>query len=481
MRLGQTSAIHFVSNILASATSFVAIIYFARVVGADILGQYYLVVALLAWLKIAGQLGVGTAVIKRLSESHEQAQYIAAGGILIATLFVAMAAGLFVFRNAVDQYIGAAVTQYILLLLFSTLFYSFFTSILQGRHLVHVAGMLVPLRIATRSLLQIGAVFAGLGLAGMLVGYAAGWFVVALVALAVTVPAVARPRKRHFVRLIEYAKYSWLGSVQSQTFNWIDVVVLGFFVPSGLIGIYSVAWSVAIFLLQFSHSISDTIFPEISQLTAEGKQEQISGLVNDASGYTGVILIPGFVGGALLAEPILRIYGDEFVEGAVVLIVLIAAVLVYSYQKPFLMTLNAIDRPDLAFRVNGLFVVSNVLLNVALVYLYGWIGAAVATGVSAAIGLLSAYLFLSNLLEFSIPYREIARQWIAAVVMGVVVYGGQWAEETYHILNHNFATVLLLVCLGAGIYFGTYFVISDAFQTTVKNNLPFDILSHPDR
>lgn len=475
MRVGQTSAIHFVSNLLASAISFVAIIYFAREVGADILGQYYLIIALLAWLKTAGRLGVGSAIMKRVSEKQEQDEFIAAGGILITALFVVMAAGLFVFRDSIDQYIGAEVSQYIVLLLLSALIYSYFTSILNGKHLVHLVGMLAPLRIAMRSLLQIGAVFIGLGLAGMLVGYATGWFLAALVASFVAVPALVRPRKRHFMSLLKYAKYSWLGSVQSKTFNWIDVVVLGFFVPSGLIGIYSVAWSVAIFLLQFSHSISSSIFPEISQLAAEGERERISNLVNDATAYTGVFLIPGFVGGSLLAEPVLKIYGDEFVDGSVVFVLLIAAVLVYSYQKPLLMTLNAINRPNLAFQVNGVFVLSNVVLNVVLVYLYGWIGAAVATGISAVVGLVCAYMLLSKLLEFSIPYQEITRQWIAAGAMGAVVFSGRWIEETYRILGHNFATVLLLIGIGAGVYFVTYFAISPNFRTTVIDNIPFDV------
>lgn len=477
MRVGQTSAVHFVSNIVASAISFVAVIYFARIVGADVLGQYYLVIAVLAWLKIAGKLGVGTATIKRVSENEDRDEYVVAGGLLIAGLFVAITAGLLVFRPYVDAYVGADATDYLVLLLFATLSYSFFTAVLKGNRMVHVAGMLAPVRIATRSLLQIGAVFVGLELAGMLVGYAAGWLLVGLVALFVVSPSLARPRRRHFTDLLNYAKYSWLGSVQSRTFNWIDVVVLGFFVPSGLVGIYSTAWSVSIFLLKFSHSISATIFPEISQFSAEGQHQRIAGLVEDAIAYTGVILIPGLVGGAILAERVLRIYGDEFVQGTVVLVLLIAAVLVYSYQKPLVMTLNGMDRPDLAFRVNAAFVASNVGLNVVLVYLYDWIGAAVATGTSAVVGLVVAYHLATELVELSVPYREIACQWVAAAVMGGVVYGGRWVEETYRVLQHNFATVLVLVGIGAGVYFVTLLAISERFRRTVARNLPFDVLS----
>ncbi|XVH31366.1 flippase [Haloferacaceae archaeon DSL9] len=475
MKLGQTSAIHFASNTLAAALSFVAVIYFARILGADTLGYYYLVIALLAWLKMGGNLGVGSAITKRVSEGRERDEYVAAGGLLIASLFVLISGCLLLFRGYVDWYLGVEVTEYLIVLLFATLCYSFFTSVLDGNHLVHVTGMLAPVRIVTRSLVQIGAVFAGFGLVGLLVGYAVGWLLAALFALVVVVPALTRPKRRHVVSLVEYAKYSWLGNFQSKTFNWIDVLVLGFFVPSGLVGIYSVAWSIAIFLVTFSQSLSSTIFPEISRLAQDGEESSVAELVTRAVSYAGIILVPGFVGGSLLSGRILRIYGPEFVEGGVVMSILIGAVLLYGYQKQLSTALNGIDRPDLSFRVNGAFAVANVVLNIVLIYRYGWIGAAVATMSSAALGVSIAYFYVSRLLDVSAPLLEIGRQWLAAAIMGGVIYGGLWIEETYRILGHNTALVLLLVGSGAGVYFAAYFAISDQFRVTVLNNLPFDL------
>ncbi|MDR5674233.1 oligosaccharide flippase family protein [Halalkaliarchaeum sp. AArc-GB] len=474
MKLGQTSAIHFVSNVVASILSFVAVILFARILGADILGQYYLVLALLAWLKIGGRIGVSSALIKRLSEGSEKGEYTAAGAILILMLFVILALGILAFDGYVNDYVGTEVALLLVFMLFSTQIYSFFSAVLKGNHLVHISGVLAPIRITIRSLLQIGAVIAGLGLAGLLAGYAIGWIVAGAVALVVLVPSFSLPSKRHFMSLFEYAKYAWLGMVQSRTFNWIDVIVLGFFVPTGQIGVYSVAWSIAVFLLKFSHSVSSSIFPEISQLASEGKKHEVARILDSAIAYTGLILIPGLVGGLLLSDRLLRIYGEEFSMGSVVLVVLIVGVLIYSYQKPLLTTVNGLDRPDIAFRVNAVFVVTNIILNVTLIYLYGLIGAAIATALSAAISLALAYYYLSSLVDFTVPYVEIARQWIAALLMGGVVYGGLWIENTYRLLAHNFATVIILVGIGAGVYFLALLAISAQFRRTVSDNLPID-------
>ncbi|MDB2276729.1 polysaccharide biosynthesis C-terminal domain-containing protein, partial [Halorubrum ezzemoulense] len=183
--------------------------------------------------------------------------------------------------------------------------------------------------------------------------------------------------------------------------------------------------------------------------------------------FGGLFLIPGLFGGILLGERLLRIYGPEFPRGAFVLSVLIVANLFMGYQTQLMNTLNAIDRPDLAFRVNVVFVVANVTLNVVLISLYGWVGASVATASSIGLSLVLAYRHVNAIIEFDLPVGEIARQWIAGILMAGVVYGGLRIEETYRLIGHNFAIVVLLVIVGASIYFTILLGISTAFRKTV--------------
>ncbi|AGB30908.1 polysaccharide biosynthesis protein [Natrinema pellirubrum DSM 15624] len=475
MKIGQTSIIYFLSRVVTSILGFIATIYFARLLGADPLGTYYLVLGVVSWLAIAGKVGVSEAVTKRVSEGEEREQYAVAGILFVGILFVILTIGLLIFRPYVNSYIGHTSTVYIFLLLFVTLSWSIISSVLQGLHLVHLQGILSPVRTSSRAVLQISAVAAGLGLTGLFLGYAAGYLLVFTIGGLViirNIDAISVPRKRHFQSLFDYAKYAWLGGLQSRMFNYTDVIVLGFFVPSALIGIYSIAWNIAMFLILFSSSMGATVFPEMSELSAQHDPQEVARLVEDVLSYTGFVLIPGFVGGMLLDERLLRIYGDEFTQGTRVLLILIVAALFYAYQNQILTTLNAIDRPDLSFRINALFIVANLALNVVLVYVYGWIGAAVATALSVTISLVVAYYMLKTLINFATPYREIARQWIAALLMGAVVYGILWIENTYRLLGHNAATVVALTGLGATVYFLVLFAISAQFRATIDRNLP---------
>jgi len=198
-------------------------------------------------------------------------------------------------------------------------------------------------------------------------------------------------------------------------------------------------------------------------------------IVEQSLTYGGLFLIPGLFGGALLGERLLRIYGTEFTQGATILSILILANVVMGYQSQLLNTLNGIDRPDLAFRVNATFVVANMILNVILVYLYGWLGAAVATATSVSISLIVAYRYVSKIIYFDPPVMAITKQFIAAGIMAGFVYIGLWVENAYRMFNYNVVFVLLLIAGGAGVYFIVLLWISHEFRETVSQNLPVEI------
>jgi O-antigen/teichoic acid export membrane protein len=475
MRLGQTSVIHFVSKFLSSVLGFVASIYIARLLGADVLGLYSVAIAVVSWLGIVGTMGITGAIQKRVSEQEEPSEYAIAGVILMAVLFVALAGTIFIFRGYVNDYVGYPAAGYIVGMLAVSLGYNAVSSLLNGQHLVHVSGLFSPVKTGSRAGSQILAIFSGFGLSGLFGGYIIGYLVVISLGTFIVVRSFGHaepPRKRHFRSIYDYAKFSWLGGLRGRAFNWVDIAVLRFFVSSSFIGYYTAAWNISQFLMIFGTSLSQTLFPEMSELSVKEDRAAVADLLDPALSYAGIILIPGLVGGGILGERILRIYGPDFTQAGVVLTVLIVATLFQAYQKQYTTTLNAVDRPDLAFRVNVVFIVANVVLNVILIYLHGWIGAAVATAGSVGSSLLLAHYYLSRVVDFEVPVAELGKQWFAAGVMGGLVLGGLQIETTYVQIGHHLLEVVLLVGFGAGVYFLVLFGLSSRFRDTVSQNLP---------
>ena len=477
MRIGQTSIIFFVSKVLASVLGFLATVYFTRALGEEIYGFYVITIALVSWFGIIKTVGFGKAIVKRMSEGEEPHQYLFAGAVIKLTLTIPVISIILIFQEKINQYVGAEVGILMTFLLVISVLSELVNSALKGSHKVHIYAPLHTVKQAARSLLMIVLVVVGWELTGMLVGHAAGSAFVALIGMLIVHPKIVLPNRYHFSRLFDFAKYSWLGNIRGRAFNEMDILVLGLFVPVGLTGIYAVAYSLAKFLNLFGSAIKTALFPEMSKLSVQDDMHMIGTLTNDALTFAGLFLIPGVVGAAILGDRLMLVYGPNFDAGHWILVLLIVALIVYTYTKQLLSTLNAIDRPDLAFRANGAFIVANLLLNVLLVWQLGWFGAATATVLSAAVGFVLSLYYVRGFIDIQLPIAEVSRQWAAAILMGALVYlARQFGEANWQwIADYNAFFVVLLVSLGAGIYFATYFAISSTFRTTISRNLPFDV------
>lgn len=473
MRLGQTSVVYVIFKLVASLAGFLATIYFTRLLGAETYGFYAITLALVSWLGIVKSVGFGKAIVKRMSEDEEPDPYLAAGSIIKGVLTLLVGLGVLFFRDEVNAYVGQPVAEFVVLLLVVSIFSGLINSALKGTHRVHVYAPLSTAKEAARALAMVALVYVGWELSGMLLGHAIGTAVIATIGLAIVRPSFSIPSRRHFTRLFDFAKWSWLGSMRKRSFNDADIIVLGLFVPAGLTGVYAVAYSLAKFLDIFGSAIQTTLFPEMSKRSAQDDHSMVATLTNDALTFAGLFLIPGLIGAAILGDRLMLIYGPGFDIGHGILVILLAGIIVYTYTKQLLNTLNAIDRPDLAFRANGVFIVANLLLNVVLVYTFGWYGAAVATALSAIVGLVLSIYYLKQFVSFEIPYVEMGKQMLAAFLMGFVVLAGRHVGEDTAIAAINEVFVVVLVGLGALVYFAILLVISRQFRTTVSDNLPF--------
>jgi len=252
---------------------------------------------------------------------------------------------------------------------------------------------------------MVALVFVGWELAGMLLGYAAGRTVMAPIGLLIVRPSLKNtPLETHVVGLFNFEKFSWLGSMGKRSFNDVDILILGLFLRALLVFTPSHILF-RNFSKIFGKGIQDALFPEMSKLAAQDDLGLISSLTEDTLRYAGLLLIPGFIGAAILADRLLLIYHPGFNIGHWILVILLGRLIMYTYTKQLLNTLNAIDRPDLAFRANGVFILSNLVLNIILIWQFGWFGAAIATAISASVGcvLLPIILASSSLSRSQLP------------------------------------------------------------------------------
>jgi O-antigen/teichoic acid export membrane protein len=127
--------------------------------------------------------------------------------------------------------------------------------------------------------------------------------------------------------------------------------------------------------------------------------------------------------------------------------------------------INGVDRPDIAFRINAVFIAVNVGLNVLLVWQYGWFGAAVATILSSAVILVLSYRAVNELIGSPrFPLVGISRQIAASTVMALAVIAVDRALPI-----QNMYVTVALVGFGAAVYGCVLYAMSGRLRTKVHS------------
>lgn len=446
MRIGKSTLIYFSSQLTLSLAGFIATFVIARFLGAEGLGMYSIAVATVFWLNIPA-MAISSAITKRVSENKKPAEFISAGVLLNCFYAVFIALAIVAFGSFVDRYIGAPVNELLAVLVVANIISYTVNAVLDGQKRVAARGILQAAERIGRTGVQVAFIFLGWELSGLLIGHTGALIVASILGIVLFEIQPSPPSYKQFMSLLEYARYSWLGTLKTRAFAWMDTIILAFFVPSTLIGIYEAAWQLASILALISLSVQRTLFPELSELSVNELNNRIHHLINEGLVYTGVFSIPGLFGVIVLGDRVLMIYSPEFSEGALILVILVVARTVSSYGSQFLSAINAMDRPDITFKINLSFVILNVILNIILISRFGWYGAAFATTISAILPLFLGYFAISDLIgRPSIPSKEIFYQIIAAVVMALSLLV---ISES---IPKNNITTLVLVAAGSSIY-----------------------------
>ena len=468
MKLGRTSLINFISETSVVIVGFLATIVLTRTLGQDRYGVYVVVISVLSWTIVVGDPGISIAIKKRISEATNN-DYIVAGIVTQLLFYLLVSIYLWVFRDQINSFMNFEGTWIVITLLALRLAANFTQVVLDGQHLVHISSLLTPVESASRSIAQICLVLAGAGVTGALIGYAVGAIAGTLLGIYFISIRISKPTKEDFRKIKSYAQFSWLSRIRGRTFLSMDTIILAAFVSNSLVAAYEIAWNLASIFSIFSSSIRRTLFPEISDLSSQNQTKtEVSELLRVSLLYSGIFIIPGLVGGALVGDVVLRIYGDGFTQAYYILLILTFARLLYGYQGQFLTVLNAIDKPNITFRINVVFVTTNLILNIILIWQYGWYGAAVATTISAMIGLLLSYLYTNSIMTVPVPFSEVGKQSVAAVVMAVIVYSLRL------IFGEELLITIALIGIGAATYFVVLLILSKEVRMAVLDNLPIN-------
>jgi len=182
-----------------------------------------------------------------------------------------------------------------------------------------------------------------------------------------------------------------------------DVLVISRFMTPGDVGIYFAAAKTMALVMFIHYAVGSAAANRFAALDARGDKESLRAFVKDAVNWT---FWPSLAGAALillLGRPLLWLFGPEFVDtGYPVMCILVFGFLARAAMGPAEFLLNMLGEQVLCASVLVSTAAFNVALNLALVPVYGLMGAAAATATSLTLAALLNYVVASRRLEIEI-------------------------------------------------------------------------------
>lgn len=461
----------FIADTLDKILGFVAIIYFAQVLGPTKLGIFFLFQTLVGILSIFADLGIDDAVEKRLSEGNEKAKHLGAGILLKIATTTTICVGILIFKQKINEYLSLPLAFLLVIAIVVRQGNSTVTKILNGEERVGETAILK----ATYKTIWFGLggllLLNGFGVKGLvyslLIGYSAS-FIFGLYKISTD---MEYPSFEQIVSITRYSKYQFVSRAGGEVFNWMDLFLIGIFLTQTAVGQYEIAWRVTIIVILLSNSISTALFPKVSKWFEQGDIEKIEDKLPKLATISVVLVIPAFFGTVLYSKEILLyIFGQEYASAWVVLIILMVYKPFQAIQAIFGRSLLAIDKPGLAARATIVSVLLNIILNIFLIISFGLIGAALATVVSSLVSDSLHYRYLSRYINITIEIYKILWILVASIVMSIFLIG-----VNNNLVIDDAITLSLAVATGVLLYFGILILYGpirkDLYNYTTKIRL----------
>ena len=401
VKVSKNAGIGGAGIVFGSVVTYLTTVFATRVVGAEKFGVFFLAQSILLTLVLVSTLGLNAGVLRYVSLYDGRGDRPRIKGTILfglkralwfsgaVALATFVAAPLLAHRVFDKPDLQLALRVLILALPLATAGEILLAG-LQGLRLIAqnalVKNVLQPLLrlLLLAGLFALGLRFMGLVLAATLTFALSGLLAYHFLkkhshALDRDVPARAEARAiRRFSRPLYWE------NLLNHSLNFLPVLVLGYFWSSAEVGVFGVVMRLAL-LVSLPLTAMNLVFaPTISFLYGRGEKEALARLFKTVTKWIFTVSLVTALVLTLFAEPILAVFGTEFVSGAAALYLVAGGELVNAGVGSAGYMLMMTGRPKINLLNAVILSALNLLLAWLLVPRYGVLGAAWANAVSVA-------------------------------------------------------------------------------------------------
>lgn len=401
--ISRHSGTLFAGTIFTAALGYIFKIYLARRLGAEALGVYALGITLVGFVGIFTSLGlpesaVRFAAIDRAVHKPEHLRSLLLWGGTILLASDAAAALIFLWFGGVVAhrfYHSPGLARYLpwfVVLMMLGAISVFYGRILAGYKAVGRRTLIINfVGSPTTMLLAVLLLSMGWGFTGYLLAQVCSAVVVIVLMLILVwklTPSEAKylvPWPSPLEKEVVFFSAAAVGVLFLEfLIGQVDKIALGYYLGARSVGIYSVAAAVVAYETLVLNSVNQVFSPIIADLHSRGDNAMLGRLYKALTKWVFAITVPLSIIVIVYARPIMRMFGQDFEVGWPILVIGTLGQLVNCGVGSVALLLLMSGQQRRLLRVQTAMAVVMALGNVALIPVWGMVGAAVAAAITNA-------------------------------------------------------------------------------------------------
>ncbi len=191
--------------------------------------------------------------------------------------------------------------------------------------------------------------------------------------------------------------------------QWMDSLMLGYFLNEEEVGLYNVALRISNLVMIPLFAVNAVAAPKFAEDYSKDGGSSLQHTVSQASKMIFLLSIPIVIVLVVLGEFALSIFGEEYIVSYLPMLILLIGQAVNVSAGSVMNLLQMTGYEKLGNRIVLASTVTNIAMNVILIPLYGAIGAAIATSSSLVVWNLLGLIYVWKKLKirsFYWPFRS---------------------------------------------------------------------------
>lgn len=264
---------------------------------------------------------------------------------------------------------------------------------------------------------------------------------------------VGTPGIPEFSGIIKTSYLTVPSSIASNFHHKADVIIIGVLVGINSVGLYESSLQLVIPVMLAASTISSLMS---SRLRGESSGYRAAELIRSAVTYSAILAFPILaIFMAMSHESLWYIFGPDFLDAWLLLILLSITQLLASLRTPFNLALRATHQNKSVLGIRFGAFLANIPLSIYLVLSMGVLGAVIATLIVELLTLVAYYALVRRTISQTIRFEEIIKQAASAGISFAVAYGFVWSGVVT-----SLPRLISVGALSLGVFFIAYISLS---------------------